>query len=309
MEPHVFTVPAGEASKSFECLQRILDWLVDLNAERQEPVLALGGGVVGDLAGFAASCYRRGVPLVQVPTTLLAQVDAAIGGKTGINHPRGKNLVGAFYQPRLVLVDPAMLLTLPERIYREGWGEIVKYGMILDAELFRLLEAQVPALLARDAALLTEVIARCVQLKVDVVRHDERDSGLRNILNYGHTFGHALEALTGYTGADTWLHGEAVSLGMQVAAHIALARGLLSREEALRQQTLLQALGLPTTCPPIDIEAALATMQRDKKVQDGRMRWILPTRIGHVEMYNDVDVAMVRDAIAAVCNAKPTNYK
>ena len=143
---------------------------------------------------------------------------------------------------------------------------------------------------------------------MDVVQRDERDGGLRNILNYGHTFGHALEALTGYAGADAWLHGEAVSLGMQVAAHIALARGLLSREEALRQQELLQALGLPTTCPPIDIDAVLATMQRDKKVQDGRMRWILPTRIGHVEMFNDVDVAMVRDAIEAVYNAKPTNY-
>jgi shikimate kinase/3-dehydroquinate synthase len=302
MEPRIMTVPAGEASKSFECLRQILDWLVDLRAERREPLVALGGGVVGDLAGFAAACYLRGVPLVQVPTSLLAQIDSAIGGKTGINHPRGKNLIGAFYQPRLILVDPAMLLTLPERAYREGWAEIVKYGMILDAELFRLLETSVPAILARDAALLTEIIERCIRLKLDVVQRDERDGGLRNILNYGHTFGHALEAISGYSGEETWLHGEAVSLGMEVAARIAVARGLLAMEDALRQRALLEALGLPTSCAAIDIDAALETMQRDKKVQDGRMRWILPARIGQVAMYDDVDVAMAREAIAAVCH-------
>lgn len=306
MEPHIFTIPAGEASKSFECWRQILDWLVDLHVERREPVVALGGGVVGDLTGFAASCYLRGVPLVQVPMSLLAQVDSATGGKTGINHPRGKNLVGAFYQPRLVLVDPAVLLTLPERAYREGWGEIVKYGMILDAGLFQLLETHVSALLARDPALLTRVIARCIDLKLEVVQSDERDSGLRNILNYGHTFGHALEAISGFSGAETWLHGEAVSLGMEVAARIAVNRGLLAREDALRQRALLQAIGLPISCAPIDIDAALKTMLRDKKVQDGRTRWILPDRIGHVAMYNDVDVALMRDAIAGVCGGEET---
>ncbi|HEV2474789.1 MAG TPA: 3-dehydroquinate synthase [Chthonomonadales bacterium] len=309
MEPHIFTVPEGEASKSFEQLRQILDWLIDLHVERREPVVALGGGVVGDLTGFAASCYLRGVPLVQVPTSLLAQVDSAIGGKTGINHPRGKNLVGAFYQPRLILVDPAVLLTLPERAYREGWGEIVKYGMILDAALFQSLEEHVPALLARDPALLTQIIARCIELKLAVVQSDERDGGLRNILNYGHTFGHALEAITGFSGAETWLHGEAVSLGMEVAAAIAVARGLLAHEDAVRQQALLQALGLPTTCAPVDIDAALATIQRDKKVQDGRTRWVLPSRIGQVAMYNDVGAALVREAIAAVCSGEDAAWQ
>src|SRR2546430_14077293 len=225
--PQVFIVPAGEASKSLPCWQQILDWLVERKAEQQEPILALGGGVAGDLAGFVAATYHRGVPLVQVPTSLLAQVDSAIGGKTGINHPLGKNLVGAFYQPGLIIVDPAFLLTLPERVYLEGWAEIVKYGMILDADLFEMLEDHTSSLHARDAIQLTKIITRCIQLKMDVVQHDERDGGLRNILNYGHTFGHALEVLTDY---GSWLHGEAVAVGMEVAAQIAVARGLLTTE-------------------------------------------------------------------------------
>ncbi len=298
MEPHFFAVAAGESSKSLRSFEQIMDWLVGHRAERSEPLVALGGGVVGDLAGFVAACYHRGVPLIQVPTTLLAQVDSAIGGKTGINHAHGKNLIGAFYQPRLTLVDPALLLTLPERAYREGWGEIVKYGMILDADLFELLEANVEALRKRDAALLTQIVARCIALKMDVVERDELDNGLRNILNYGHTFGHALEALSGY---DRWLHGEAVSLGMEVAARIAVARGLLAEVDARRQRTLLAALGLSVECEAIDVETAMEAMQRDKKVRDGRTRWVLPTGIGHVELYKDIDVEMVREAIEAVC--------
>src|SRR5258708_31437040 len=187
LEPHLFAVPAGEASKSFACFQQIIDWLVELHAERSEPLIALGGGVVGDLVGFVAASYQRGVPLVQIPTTLLAQVDSAIGGKTGINHPLGQNLIGAYYQPGLIFVDPAVLLTLPERAYREGWAEIVKYGVILDAELFAMLEERLPDLHRRDEDLLTQVVARCVRIKMDVVQGDERDGGLRNILNYGHT--------------------------------------------------------------------------------------------------------------------------
>ncbi len=247
--PHVFTVPAGEASKSLVCFEQIMDWLVEHGVEHSEPVMALGGGVVGDLTGFVAACYHRGVPLIQVPTTLLAQVDSAIGGKTGINHPLGKNLIGAYYQPKLILVDPALLLTLPERVYREGWAEIVKYGVILDAELFEMIEKNVPALRTlNDGALITSIIARCIRLKMDVVARDERDGGMRNILNYGHTYGHALEAITGY---GTWLHGEAVSVGMEVAAHIAVARGLLSEDEAARQRELLHALDLPVNCPSV----------------------------------------------------------
>lgn len=298
LEPHVFMVPAGEVSKSFACFQSILDWLVELRAERTEPVLALGGGVVGDLTGFVASCYQRGVPLVQLPTTLLAQVDSAIGGKTGINHALGKNLIGAYYQPGLIFVDPALLLTLPERVYREGWAEIVKYGVILDAELFALLEERLPELARRDAHLLTSVVARCIRLKMDVVQGDERDGGLRNILNYGHTFGHALEATTEY---GTWLHGEAVSIGMEVAGRISVARGLLSRGDLERQRNLLAAIGLPIACPGVDGEAILVAMQHDKKVRAGRTRWILPTSIGHAQMFNDVSLEQVREAVAAVC--------
>ncbi len=298
-QPRVYTVPAGEASKSFACFQGIIDWLVEQKAEQKEAILALGGGVVGDLAGFVASCYQRGVPLIQVPTTLLAQVDSAIGGKTGINHSLGKNLIGAFYQAKLIYADPAFLLTLPERVYREGWAEIIKYAMILDAELFNTLEEQASALLARDAKLLPAIIARCMRMKMDIVQRDERDGGLRNILNYGHTFGHALEAITEY---GTWLHGEAVSIGMEVAARIAVANGLLSQEDAQRQHKLLQTFGLPVQCSSIDIEMAMQAMQRDKKVRAGTMRWVLATNIGHAEVFGNIDTGMVREVIAAVCS-------
>jgi len=296
-DPQIFTVPSGEASKAFVYLQSILNWLVEQKAERHEALLALGGGVVGDLAGFVAACYHRGIPFIQVPTSLLAQVDAAIGGKTGINHPYGKNIIGAYHQPRLILVDPAVLLTLSKRAYGEGWAEIVKYGMALDADLFELIERSAPLLRSRNATAISTIITRCIQLKMAVVGHDERDAGLRNVLNYGHTFGHALETLTGY---GTWLHGEAVSIGMEVAASIAVARGLLTREEALRQRMLLQTLGLPVDCSGVDVEAVLVTMQRDKKVQAGHMRWVLPTRIGQAEIYADIPASVVRDAIEAL---------
>jgi 3-dehydroquinate synthase len=299
LQPSLFTVPAGEASKSFACFQSIIDWLVEQHAERQEPLLALGGGVVGDLVGFVASAYTRGVPLVQLPTTLLAQVDSAIGGKTGINHPHGKNLIGAYYQPELIFVDPAVLLTLPERAYREGWAEIVKYGVIADAELFAMLEERLPDLQRREADLLTQVVARCIRIKMDVVQGDERDGGLRNILNYGHTFGHALEATTEY---GTWLHGEAVSIGMEVAGRLAVARGLIDEADLVRQRRLLKAIGLPLACPGVDGVAILAAMQHDKKVQAGRTRWILPTRIGHAQIYKDVPLEDVQAAIEAVCH-------
>lgn len=295
--PQVLTIPAGETSKSIFYWQKILNWLVEQKAEQNEPIIAVGGGVVGDLSGFVAATYHRGVPLVHIPTSLLAQVDSAIGGKTGINHPLGKNLIGAFYQPGLIIVDPAFLLTLPERVYCEGWAEIVKYGMILDVDLFEMLEEQVTLVHSRDAVFLTKIIARCIQLKMDVVQNDERDSGLRNILNYGHTFGHALEALTDY---GAWFHGEAVSIGMEVAARIAVAKGLLSNGHALRQHKLLQALNLPVHFTDISIELVLEKMQHDKKVRAGRMRWVLPTHIGHAEVYNDIPLALIHEAVAEV---------
>ena len=297
--PQIFTISAGEASKSIWSWQQILNWLVEQKAEQREPIIAVGGGVIGDLAGFVAATYHRGIPLIQIPTSLLAQVDSAIGGKTGINHPLGKNLIGAFYQPGLIIVDPAFLLTLPERVYLEGWAEIVKYGMILDADLFEMLEDHSSSLYVRDATLLTKIITRCIQLKMDVVQRDERDGGLRNILNYGHTFGHALEVLTDY---GSWLHGEAVAVGMEVAARIAVARGLLTNEHALRQRELLLALHLPLRCPGIDTISVLEKMQRDKKVRAGHMRWILPTQIGRAEIYDDVPLALIKEAVAKVCS-------
>jgi len=296
IDTQTFMVPAGEASKSLTCFQEIIDWLVEQRAEQQEPIIALGGGVIGDLAGFVAACYQRGVPLIQIPTTLLAQVDAAIGGKTAINHPLGKNLIGAYYQPRLTLVDPACLLTLPERVYREGWAEIIKYGIALDAELFCLLE-DTPPVRPQAHTLLPLIIARCIRLKIHIVQQDERDQGQRAILNYGHTFGHALEAITDYT---TWLHGEAVAVGMEIAAQIACGQGLLTSQDAERQQALLAAYGLPTTCPDIEMDALLAAMSRDKKVRDGAMRWILPTSIGQANIYDGVPLARVQEAIETI---------
>jgi shikimate kinase/3-dehydroquinate synthase len=282
-EAHIYTIPAGEASKSQQQLNALYDWLIERRAERGEVLIALGGGVVGDLVGFAAATYLRGVPLVQVPTSLLSQVDAAIGGKTGINHPRGKNLIGAFYHPRLVLADPATLLTLPPRERTEGWAEVVKYGIILDAELFAQLEAHAPIL--RDfthppAALLCQIIARCIALKVAVIEEDEREQGRRAILNYGHTIGHAIENVAGY---GQWLHGEAVSLGMVVAATLAQQAGMITAEEVTRQNALLAALGLPTTYHgSLSVQALLSAVQLDKKVTSKRVRWIMPRRIGEV---------------------------
>ncbi len=282
-EPQMYIVPAGEGSKSQEQLWAIYDWLVEKHAERREAIIAFGGGVVGDLVGYVAATYLRGVPLVQVPTSLLAQVDAAIGGKTGINHPRGKNLIGAFYHPQLVLVDPSLLLTLPPRERTEGWAEVVKYGIIVDAELFALLETHAEALRTFEhppVALLCEIIARCIDLKVSVIEEDEREQGRRAILNYGHTVAHALENVAGY---GEWLHGEAVSLGMVVAAALAHEATMFSTSDMERQNGLLAALGLPIHYTgPVQASAILDAIQLDKKVAGKRVRWIMPRHIGDV---------------------------
>ncbi len=297
-QAHIVTIPAGEANKSLECFRHIIDWLAEHRAERHEAIIAIGGGVVGDITGFVASSYQRGVPFVQVPTTLLAQVDSAIGGKTGINHAAGKNFIGSYYQPTLIYVDPALILTLPERVYGEGWAEIVKYAMVLDCELFTLLEENLALWRNRDPALPASSVSRCIRRKTTIVQRDELALNSRHILNYGHTFGHALETVTNY---EIWLHGEAVAIGMEVAASIAVATGRLTREEAARQTQLLQALNLPVRCPGSDIAALIHMMQHDKKVSAGRMRWILPTRIGHAEIYDDIDSAIVYKAVAEVC--------
>lgn len=284
-DPELLALPAGETSKSPQQLNAIYDWLIEKHAERGEAIIALGGGVIGDLAGYAAATYLRGVPLVQVPTSLLAQVDAAIGAKTGINHLRGKNLIGAFYHPRLVLVDPAALLTLPERERTEGWAEVVKYGMILDANLFARLEEHAEMLRSfrrPSPDLLCEIIGWCIALKLAVIEKDEREQGLRAILNYGHTAGHALENVSGY---GALLHGEAVSLGMVVAAEIARQAGMLTKPAQRRQNALLAALGLPVTYEgTARAQDILDALHHDKKVAGKRVRWVMPKRIGKVEV-------------------------
>jgi shikimate kinase / 3-dehydroquinate synthase len=273
------TVPIGETSKSLTQLGAIYDALVETRHERNDPIVAVGGGVVGDLAGFAAATFLRGVPLVHVPTTLLAQVDSAIGGKTGINHPAAKNIIGAFYQPRHVLIDPATLLTLDDRLLREGFGEIVKYGLALDRDLWLQLEDDAPALLKRDPALLVQVIARCAEIKVAVVSADEKESGQRMLLNYGHTIGHALESLVGY---GTLLHGEAVYWGMLAEARIAERMERIDSEVRKRHNALIARyasapLPILSTLAP---ESILAATRLDKKAKDGQVRYALLNEVG-----------------------------
>jgi 3-dehydroquinate synthase len=290
-------VPAGEGSKSLAELSRLYDALYDMAADRRTAVVAVGGGVVGDLGGFAAATYNRGLPLFMVPTTLLAMVDSSVGGKTGVNHPKGKNLIGAFHQPAGVWIDTQYLDTLPDREFRSGLAEVVKYGVILDAPFFDNLEANAAALLARDPAALRHVVGRSCRLKADVVERDEREeTGLRAVLNYGHTFAHAFETVGGYGG---WLHGEAVAAGMVCAARLAERHGLIRPELGHRQLALLNAFNLPTAAKPEwPVEDMIAVMRRDKKAAGGRMRFILPTRIGEVKLVDDVPEALVRDVLA-----------
>jgi 3-dehydroquinate synthase len=294
----VATVPAGEASKSLALAAELYGRLAAVAADRKTAVLAVGGGVVGDLAGFVAATYNRGLPLVMVPTTLLAMVDSSVGGKVGINLPEGKNLVGAFHQPGGVWIDTTFLDTLPDREYRSGLAEVVKYGMILDAELFAWLEQNAEAILRRDAAAVAHVVARSCRLKADVVEQDEREeSGQRMILNYGHTFAHAFESVGGY---GTWLHGEAVAAGMVCASRVAERRGLVRPEVTARQVDLLRRFGLPieprSDWPTDDL---LAVMRRDKKNVAGRLRFILPTRLGQVAVFDDLPEGLPREVLTA----------
>lgn len=292
----VVVVEPGEPTKSVAVATALWEKMLQLRADRKSVAVAAGGGVVGDLAGFIAATYARGIRFFQVPTSLLAQVDSSVGGKVGINLPEAKNMVGAFLQPVGVLIDTATLDTLEEREYRAGLGEVVKYGVILDAALFDQLEADAARLAARDHDVLRQVIARCCRLKADVVQQDEREeSGLRAVLNYGHTFGHAVEALSGY---GEVLHGEAVAIGMICASRLAERLGRVDAALTARQRRLLSALELPTELPPLDHDRILETMMHDKKVQHGRLRFVLPSRMGHVELVGDVDPADVRAALA-----------
>jgi 3-dehydroquinate synthase len=290
------SIPAGEKSKSLASVGELYSRLAKSSVDRKSPIVAVGGGVVGDLAGFVAATYNRGLPLVMAPTTLLAMVDSSVGGKVGINLPEGKNLVGAFHQPAAVWIDIAVLETLPEREYRSGLAEVVKYGVILDAEFFAWLEFNVEAILRREPAAVAHTIARSCQLKAEVVEQDEREeSGLRAILNYGHTFAHSFESVAGY---GTWLHGEAVAAGMICASRLAERRGLITSAGTARQIALLERFGLPTS-PRTDweVHAMLTAMSRDKKNVAGRLRFVLPTRIGHVAMFDDVPESQVREVL------------
>ena len=287
LQADVLALEDGERFKTLATYAEVLDVLMRKRHNRTTTLIALGGGVVGDITGFAAATYQRGVPFIQVPTTLLAQVDSSVGGKTGVNHPQGKNMIGAFHQPCCVVADTAVLRTLPTREYRAGLAEVVKYGMIWSAELFAWLERQTHPLAQRNPGVLAEAIHRSCAIKAEVVRQDEREQGLRAILNYGHTFAHALETLTGY---QQLLHGEAVAIGMVLAADCAQRHGLFDQEGARRLASLLAALGLPTRTPQgLDPAAALQTMGMDKKAVEGRLRLVLPERIGAVQVTDEVD--------------------
>jgi len=273
---------AGERYKTLASIQKVYDAALENHIERSSTIVALGGGVIGDMAGFAAATWLRGIHFVQVPTSLLAMVDASIGGKTGVNHPQGKNLIGAFYQPRLVMIDPQVLQTLPPREFRAGMAEVIKYGVIWDAALFEQLEAAKRLDQQRYVSeeLLQTILSASCEAKAHVVSQDEKEAGLRAILNYGHTIGHAVESLTGYKVVN---HGEAVAIGMVAAGQIAVALELWDQDSADRQNALIQKTGLPTRLPAgMDLEAIVAALQSDKKVKDGRVRFVLPEAIGAV---------------------------
>lgn len=288
-------LPAGETSKSLPIVTGVYDRLIDMQADRRTLIVAVGGGVVGDAAGFIAATYTRGLPFAQIPTTLLSAVDSSVGGKTGVNHPQAKNMIGAFYQPIGVLIDTSALATLPDREYRSGLAEVVKYGVILDAEFFAYLEHHVDAINSRQADAVRHIVAQSCRLKAEVVQQDEFEStGVRAVLNYGHTFAHAFEALCGY---GELLHGEAVAIGMVHASRLAERRGLIPGSITERQIALLQALHLPTTLPAdvhLSQDAILARMRLDKKTVSGTLRFVLPTQLGEVRTFGDIPEADVR---------------
>jgi shikimate kinase / 3-dehydroquinate synthase len=288
------TLPDGESYKSWDTLNQLLDALVEHRCERNTALIALGGGVIGDLAGFAAAIYQRGVPYVQVPTTLLAQVDSAVGGKTAINHPGGKNMIGAFYQPLAVVSDTDTLGTLPPREFAAGLAEVIKYGLIRDPAFFDWLEANMARLARRESEALAYAIERSCANKAEVVALDERESGPRALLNLGHTFGHAIEAGTGY---GTWLHGEAVGAGMLLAARLSQRLGLLPAPDVKRLAGVLQAAGLPLEPPALGTDRFLELMGHDKKVEGGRIRFVLLRRIGEAFISAEVPRAALTEVL------------
>jgi 3-dehydroquinate synthase len=295
IDAETLLVPDGEAHKSLRMAEDVLTRLLELRADRSTTIVALGGGVVGDLAGFAASIYQRGVPFVQVPTTLLAQVDSSVGGKTGVNHPLGKNMIGAFHQPRAVLVDTDCLSTLPDREFRAGVAEVIKYGAIRERGFFEWLEANLDALVTRDSATLTHAISESCRIKAEVVAADERETGARAILNFGHTFGHAIEAAAGY---GEWLHGEAIAAGMVLAAELSHRATGLAAADVARIADLLGRARLPQRPPPIPVARWLDLMGRDKKATGGALRFVLLEALGRAVVRTGVDDATLRAVIA-----------
>ena len=296
-EPVLITVPAGEKSKRLAVVEKCYDQLAAHRLERKSFIVALGGGVVGDLAGFVAATYLRGIPFVQVPTTLLAQVDSSVGGKTGVNLHAGKNLVGAFYQPRLVLCDLDTLKTLPKREFVSGLAEVIKYGIIYDAILFAQLERNLPKLLQRDAATLAAVIARCCEIKADVVGQDETESGLRAILNFGHTIGHAIENSSGY---GKFLHGEAISIGQVAAARLSQTLLGFSSGEVGRIEKLFANAGLPVKIKlnSTKREKLFTAVKLDKKVSDGEIKFVLAKKLGKVVWGQKVPISLIEEALS-----------
>jgi 3-dehydroquinate synthase len=290
----VVVIPDGEGHKNFATLQDVVTRLLELRAERKTTVLALGGGVVGDIAGFAAAIYQRGMPFIQIPTTLLSQVDSSVGGKTGINHPLGKNMVGAFYQPRAVLIDTDCLATLPARELSAGLAEVIKYGAISDAGFFAWLEAHVGALVAREPGALIHAIDRSCRIKAATVAADEREEGERALLNFGHTFGHAIENGLGY---GEWLHGEAVAAGMILAAEVSRRVGRIDAGVVGRLRAVVAGAGLPVEAPALGFERWKSLMGRDKKVQGGAIRFILLDALGRASITTDVPDEVLRDVL------------
>ena len=289
-------VPKGEQEKTWQTLNRVFDVLLKARCGRDTLVVALGGGVVGDLAGFAAAVYQRGVSCLQLPTTLLAQVDSSVGGKTAINHALGKNMIGAFHQPCAVIADVAVLDTLPDRELRAGLAEVIKHAVALDVPFMAWLEKNVEKLLARERASLTYAVRRCCELKAGIVAADEREAGMRALLNFGHTFGHAIEAGTGY---GTWLHGEAIAAGMVMGAELSMRLGLIGKHEVERLRRLITRAGLSPNGPPLAPEKLMELMALDKKAAQGKVRFVLLERIGRAALRGGLDERLVRDAIVA----------
>lgn len=294
----VVILPDGEQFKTWETLNLIFDALLGAHCERSTTLMALGGGVIGDMGGFAAACYQRGMPFIQVPTTLLSLVDSSVGGKTAINHPLGKNMIGAFYQPKLVLADISTLDTLPDRELRAGLAEVIKYGLIRDQEFFVWLESHLEQLLARDKGALAYAVHRSCANKAEVVAADERETGERALLNLGHTFGHAIETGLGY---GAWLHGEAVAAGTLIAAELSRRLGWLSGDEVIRIENLFLRAGLPVFGAALGAGRYLELMRHDKKVQDGKMRLVLLKAIGNAVMSDIADEGQITAAIEARC--------